>query len=973
MFFNNQEIKRLKFQLQEDSARIETLNKEQVELARTFDSAKNSFASTAGQSFDQRLSENAKKTGEQLQTLAPYDIPGWDINSWKDWAPKEPALHSLLYFGKIAEPGKGSGETFIIPSLIDFIGHNSCVIVESEQAHSNEVYSLFQSLALRINARLLHNVNFTFIDPSGFGKAFPIARQLNTRLNAGDLYRQLEEISKDITRINTTYGLSDDRMFDSIADAILINEKFEIIFVANFPKDYDRRVIEKLLKIADQGPIAGKYVFIHYNTDEELPRDISLDVLSNAYRIAIRNNGFTWDINNRTSIPLNWMADEKPPEDITELIIKKIKDSIPKENPIDWEAIKPAVCWQESAIEFMETKIGVSGSKSPLNVWFGRKHNEGSRQCIHAVLAGMPGSGKSNFYHAFILGLACRYSPKEISLYLIDGKDGVEFQDYKNLPHAEFVSLKSLPSLSRSILKDLTEEIERRNEMFREQYGVDNYENFRRKVGNAKDLPRILLIVDEYQELFQDDNTGEASSCLRRLSEEGRSAGIHMLLGSQRFGTVNMMHSSAIFGNIHMRIAMKLSLSDRLALTEFGKEGKDLLANCDLPGKVVINDQSGDDGYNKFGKVAIIKKEDRQKVIEELISKSGEHNIPVELLTTNIFNGMEQPHIIDNTQLSHLLKHNQWMSKTEMENFARKEIYYGGIGESSWFSGETPFVFWLGQEFNVRGHSNIITRRRQRENILIIGDNNDARYGIMFGILSSAILNAPNTEISFRIADKSIPGTPWSDVLLNLSQGLIQSMKYQQQFVSGNNDIIAMLSSLVEEIAIRKKIAEDERMNLSTIMFLASDLDRVDSLNLQMNKFGSLEESESGRLLRQIIVEGPALGIHSCISFEGVMPMYNVFSKRNLDFFRHRIALQMSEQDAFDLVRRREASRLQLHGNKPIAAFYLDIGSNKSSIFKPYIVSKGIPEAFIKDVAKKQSNGRSISHTAAVPQESGNV
>ncbi|KAA2239219.1 DNA translocase FtsK [Chitinophaga agrisoli] len=957
MFFYNQAIRQLQSRIAQGNARVQALKEERMELTRSFNAIKSSFTVAALQFFNGQLLENKDKADKHLDTLSPYNKPAWEAEAWNAWEPQKQDIHTPLYFGLMTTPLPDTDQVFGIPTIMDFIGHNKCVIVESGPEECNDVYAFFQSMALRINARLLHNVNFTFIDPSGFGKAFPIARQLNTRVDSGDLFRLLEEIGRDITRINQTYGLSDDRMFDSIADAVLINEKFEVIFVANFLKDYDRRVIEKLLKIAEQGPVAGKYVFIHHNTCEELPRDISLDGIANAHRVAISGDEFSWKMGNRQSIPLYWWPDEKPTDEITDLVIKKIKSSIPKENPIDWKAIKPANYWKETATQVIETTVGISGNRSPLNIWFGHKHSEDSRECSHAILAGMTGSGKSNFYHAFILSLACRYSPEEVSLYLIDGKDGVEFQDYKQLPHAAVVSLKSLPGLSRSILSDLTEEIARRNKLFSEEYGVDKYENFRLKSGGKLILPRILLIVDEYQELLEGDVNAEASAHLRLIAEKGRSAGIHMLLGSQRFGAANLMYAASIFANIEMRIAMKLSLSDRLALTEFGKEGKDLLANCDLPGKVVVNDRGGNDGHNKLGKVAIIKKDDRLQVIAELTAKSMEQHIPPELLITNIFNGTEQPHIIDNTQLAQLLNHNHWMDKQEMEQFARKEIYHGGIGEIGWFSGETPFVFWLGQEFNVRGHSNVVTRRRQRENVLIIGDNNDARYGIMFGILSSAVLNAPNTDVHFYIADKSIPGAPWSNVLPNFCNGLIQEMKYRQQFAGKNTEVINMLQTLTAEVAARKDIPEEERPQLPTIIFMAADLDRIDSLNLQMNKYGSPEETEAGKMLRQVITEGPALGIHAFISFEGVLPMYNVFNKRNLEFFRHRVALQMSEQDAFDLVRRREASRLQAHGNKPIAAFYIDIGSNKSSVFKPYIVSKGMSETFVKEIAKKLVNG----------------
>jgi S-DNA-T family DNA segregation ATPase FtsK/SpoIIIE len=955
MFFGGK-IKNLQTQISEGTKKSTELASKETILWKEIGELRNKFLSVTHKAFNKQIFDNAYQSNNVFEKLPPYNIPGWKIDNWKDWNPKEADLQSLLYFGRLVEQNPSIDLAYNATSIIPFFGKHQSYFIESSRDDNNAVYSFFQSLALRIYARLLHNVSFSFIDPSGFGKAFPIAKQLNTRLDSGDLFRLLEDIGKDITRINQTYGLSDDKMFDSIADTILINEKFEIIFVANFPKDYDRRVIERLLKIADQGPIAGKYVIFHHNTDEEMPRDINLESVTNAVKISTDSGGFVWTLKDKTqSIPLDWALDEKPSDEAVEFVVKKIKDSIPKENPIDWNVIKSSGQWKDSSIEYIEASVGVSGSKTPLNIWFGRKHNEGSRQCVHGILAGMPGSGKSNFYHALILGLASKYDPKEVGLYLIDGKDGVEFQDYKNLPHAEFVSLKSLPSLSRSILKDLTEEIERRNEMFKEQHSVDNYENYRKKVGNKSSLPRILLVVDEYQELFEGDNLGEASNYLRRISEEGRSAGIHMLLGSQRFGTVNMMHQSAIFGNIHMRIAMKLSLADRQALTEFGKEGKDFLANCDLPGKVVVNDQSGDDGYNKLGKVALIKKEDRQEAIADIIRRANESDIPKELLTTNIFNGVEQPFIFDNPQFGYFLKAEKKFSKNEIEEFARKAIYNGGLGEVGWFSGETPFVYWLGQEFNVRGHANIITRRRQRENVLIIGDNNDARYGMMFGILSSAVLNAPKNEIEFFIADKSIPGTPWSNVLSQVSKQIIETKNYKQKFASKSDEISSILSHLNDEIAKRKTVAEDDRQNLSTIIFVASDLDRIDNLNLQLNKYGTLEETETGKLLRQVIIEGPALGIHSFLSFEGVMPMYNVISKKNLEFFRHRVALQMSEQDAFDLVRRRDASRLQNHGTKPIASFYLDIGSNKTSTFKPYIVSKGISNELIQEIVKGQS------------------
>jgi S-DNA-T family DNA segregation ATPase FtsK/SpoIIIE len=82
------------------------------------------------------------------------------------------------------------------------------------------------------------------------------------------------------------------------------------------------------------------------------------------------------------------------------------------------------------------------------------------------MLAAMTTSGKSNLYHVLLCGLARRYSPEELNVYLIDGKDGVEFQPYRSLPHARVVALHSEPELSRSVLAELVAEMGRRNELF---------------------------------------------------------------------------------------------------------------------------------------------------------------------------------------------------------------------------------------------------------------------------------------------------------------------------------------------------------------------------------------------------------------------------------------------------------------------------------------------------------------------------
>jgi len=897
----------------------------------------NKFHSLIDAHYARLLTEHSSQTKKVFQPMPAFKRWEWTSEVWKNWDAKQSEICQYLSVGRFSEQLIKNLE-FDVPAYIPLIGHSKTIFLNSNKSTASNANSLMESLILRIALMLPHQVTFTFIDPAGFGKAFPIAGQLDTRESSGDVYRVLEAVMDDMSRMISTYGLSDERPFDFKPENILINERFEFIFAAEFPKQYDRRVIESLQRIANTGHIAGKYVFIQHNQSFALPRDISLSDFENKFELNL-NNTNEYNTNRFKFIP-----NRKPEETFKVQLLEALKKSKPPERKVEWAeevALPTNKWWREQAIENIETSVGRSGSSEKLEMWFGAKKSEGGRPCVHGILAAMAGSGKSNLYHILVLGLSIRYSPEELSFFLIDGKDGVEFQPYKYLPHAEFVSLKSQPQLSRSILAELIEEKERRNNLFTE-HKVNDYESFR--TGNPNYvLPRILLLVDEYQELFEGDKEGVASEYLLTIAQQGRSAGIHMLLGSQRFGVVGMLHQAAIFGNIHLRIAMKMALSDRQALTEFGREGKQIIATCNLPGKAVINDQSGEDGANRFGKVAFMTKQKRDQVIEEIGEYAQNSDVAPELLTTNIFHGSQQPNLLDNPQLSYLARSPKWLSEPEMQAFANKAVHTGGLGEISWFAGEKPAVGWLGQEFNVRGQTRIILRRRQRENVLIAGDYNEARFGMLLSLITSFALNTKPSNNEFYIIDKTIPGAPWNKGLRFVKTSLLDPLSCHNHFATKNKKAEELILEVSKELEKRLSIEEDERVDFSNVFLFIAEPDKVERLCQVPSKYG-LEDSPLGKTLQEIYIKGPSVGIFVFLAFENVMSIDNVVSKRNVSYFRHRIALQMSEDDSFTFLKRRGASKLQSQGKKPIRSFYLDMGNNRQSIFKPYCLGNALFE-----------------------------
>lgn len=104
-----------------------------------------------------------------------------------------------------------------------------------------------------------------------------------------------------------------------------------------------------------------------------------------------------------------------------------------------------------------------------------------------ALIGGRTGSGKSYLIHALIMDAVTRYSPEELTLYLCDLKEGVEFKQYADarLPHARAIAVESNREFAISLLEALDLEITERGALFKAKAGgtAVDVAQFRAKVG----------------------------------------------------------------------------------------------------------------------------------------------------------------------------------------------------------------------------------------------------------------------------------------------------------------------------------------------------------------------------------------------------------------------------------------------------------------------------------------------------------
>lgn len=225
-----------------------------------------------------------------------------------------------------------------------------------------------------------------------------------------------------------------------------------------------------------------------------------------------------------------------------------------------------------------------------------------TRACpaVHGLMGGTSGSGKSNLLHVLIHSLCWQYAPDELNLYLLDFKDGVAFRHYTDtnqnngiwLPHVKSISASNDPEYALSLFEFLNDERKRRNHAFAKAGNIDKYEDYREMGCTREKMPRILVIIDEFQVMF-DGATGELiADNLTKILKQGRSVGIHLLLATQ---TLASMHVSGLAGmkdQLQLRISLHGSGSEQVV--DDGVLVKGIVAKKEC----IINENFGAKGYD---------------------------------------------------------------------------------------------------------------------------------------------------------------------------------------------------------------------------------------------------------------------------------------------------------------------------------------------------------------------------------------
>jgi hypothetical protein len=656
------------------------------------------------------------------------------------------------------------------------------------------------------------------------------------------------------------------------------------------------------------GARCGVYTLLLVDANQPLPPGFDLnDVAPYCTCLLWRDagaTGFVWRDNDFRGFPL---AIDAPPgeERFTEIVRmagESAKDSRRVEVPFEYIAPAADQLWTKSTLTGFDVPLGRAGATKLQHLRLGH----GTSQ--HVLVAGKTGSGKSTLLHALVTNMALLYSPDEVELYLIDFKKGVEFKTYAThrLPHARVVAIESEREFGLSVLQRLDAELRRRGDMFRAA-GVQDLASYRQSNGSTS-MARILLVIDEFHELFVEDDkiAQDAALLLDRLVRQGRAFGIHVLLGSQTLGGAYSLARSTI-GQMGVRIALQCSEADaHLILSEENTAAR-LLSR---PGEAIYNDAGGlIEGNHPFQVVWLSddRREEYLAKVRALAARNPRNDRPSQI----VFEGNVPADI------------------------KRNELLHARLSQPAW-AGTTPScTAWLGEAVAIKEPTSAVFRRENGCNLLIVGQREEAASAMMAAILISVSGQRPPAEslTEGHGARVYVFESPRADADPSRTLASLTTVVPHLVKVVPRREIAEAFDELAAEVERRQA---DESGNYPDVFVFVHDLGRFRDLRRDENDLGFSFSGEAKRptpdkQFANVLREGPAVGVYTIVWCDTLGNLNRSIDRQALREFDMRVLFQMSQNDSSYLADTPVASKLG-----PQLALFFNEQSGVLEKFRPY-------------------------------------
>lgn len=900
--------------------------------------------------------QSFQRVSQQLTALrqrASDSSPPWDDLEAADWTPAREVptgytigqhrIHLEQWPGAVSSDMRLAPRTseLIVPATVEFPSHASLLLQwKGPQGRVASVQAL-QVAMLRLLTQIPPGkIRFTLIDPVGLGESFGGFMHLadvdellvTSRIwtEASQIEARLADLTEHMENVLQTYLRNE---FATIEDynhhAGEVAEPYRFLVISDFPAKFSEIAASRLLSIITSGPRCGVYTLMSVDMARDLLQQLPLDTAA-AHMTTYywSDQGFrlgAWPAptpHHQYSDAQHSVLNTRPlaawpveltrtpePEQFTRLVKQMAEASRDARRvEVSFERIAPKEqdFWSKDSRAGIDIPLGRAGATKLQHLKLG----QGTSQ--HMLVAGKTGSGKSTFLHTLIVNTALYYNPNEVNFYLIDFKKGVEFKDYASLqlPHGRVVAIESDREFGVSALQKLDAVLQERGELFR-KHGVQDIRGFR-DANPETPLPRILLVIDEFQEFFvEDDKLAQTASLMMdRLVRQGRAFGIHVILGSQTLGGAYSLARSTL-GQVAIRVALQCSEADaHLILSEENTAAR-LLTR---PGEAIYNDANGLIEGNHPFQVAYLSDSQREELLRNLAHQARKALFKLDSMI--IFEGNIPSDPSRNVAMQRLIEGTETAAGQ------------AGLPQLR----RTPRI-WLGDAVEIKQPTELPFPRQSGSHLLLIGQDTEAALGLM----STAVVTL-SAQFGLEPADQSesndqgpvtndqasplptarilvFDGSPVDAPEAELWRSVSKSVP-GVRIVSPRSSL-EVLKELTEEMQSRD--ADRDAVRPPFFVFVSQiskfrDLRKPDD-DFSLGGFGGGEAAapSGGKLFADLIANGPENGIHFILWCDSYNNLERWVSRQSLRELERRILFQMNAADSSNLIDSPVASRLGTH------------------------------------------------------------
>lgn len=788
------------------------------------------------------------------------------------------------------------------------------ILFISEGGRDGGVKSINSIISSLITELPIGEAKFLLVDLSYAGRYysdFNEIRRKSKSLVGEKLYTDKNEVLKlldnlvseilDITQNKLGSGYKD--IYEYNKDNNDSKEQIKIVSIIglyNLIKKSD--ALEKVMYLLTNGPRCGYYFLLDYNESEES----SGSSYSNNYDDKIASKCLTfkvfkdslWDRSNSIYIGfLNKIPYMDNIQDIYDTIAEELRKN--EEVSFNIGAIK---CEDSNnAAEELVIPIGKNNRGEVQNLMLGKGVSH------HGLIAGQTGSGKSSLLHTIILSAIKNYTPDDLNIYLMDFKEGIEFKIYSKykIPHIKLIALESQVEFGESILEYMVKEIQRRGKLFKSK-GVENLQSYKEETGES--LPRILLIIDEFTNLFNINNgrdiTRNNAQLMKKIINQGRAFGVNVLMASQSIkDTLDSTLQDEALEQMAVRIGLKCSEKDAVAL--MGTDNNELNRLGSEIGAAVYNGENGRGENFKF-RVAYGDSKERESILTYVEERFKDKYSVAEC---RVFEGNDSVDV-----------ENDMLSIFNNDDEIRKLKNYHNI--------------WLGERIKIGLPVSIRFSPGQNNLIIISNDDEQINKILIYSIMSIV------RQVRLKEGCKEPLIT-----LLDYNFNLTADSDAFNVLVEGNSDLIEtadsalpkhLITNLYNEFVRRRDNNELKSMPKYLIingMQRARDLltksDRSSSISFSIGLDEKEKELGVSEMFEVLAKDGGDYGVFLICTTDTYRNYNRVIDKIGYwlkDCMNLRIAFNMNDDDGDRFVQDRSTETL----NENTAIFYDDVIGSRS-------------------------------------------